>query len=59
MLLKLLHPTAFAACLQAKPMWDSCFFSFLLALHNCVLTCVLEHLALHFGLKRGEQLCLL
>lgn len=59
MLLKLLYPTAFAPCLQAKSMWDSCFSLFLLGLRNCVLTCVLEHLALRLGLKRGEKLYLI
>lgn len=59
MLLKLLHITAFAPCLQAKPIWDSCFSSFLLALRNCVVTCILEHLALYLGVKRGEKLHLL
>lgn len=56
MLLKLLHLTAFAPCLQAKPIWDSCFSSFLLALHNCVSTWILEHLALYLEVKRGEKL---
>lgn len=61
-LLKFLHLAAFAPCLQAKPIWDSCFsslFFVFLALLNCVVTCILEHLALYLGVKRAEKLCLL
>lgn len=57
-LLKLLHLAAFAPCLQAKPIWDSCFsslFFVFLALLNCVVTCILEHLALYFGGKKGRE----
>lgn len=60
MLITLLLLTVFAPCLQAKPIWDSCFSSFLfLAFLNCVVTCILEHLALYLGVKRDEKLRLL